>query len=179
MSGREVGVYLDHSMPKIGRSAPTITSSYYPALCSSPPLTTTTVATLLMESPTKDIFLVIYSSRLFPSHWGVLVPSSNGSDVGTLINVIGDPSAGFEHEFKRNYGEEDSRRVSETLLLGKVASEHVKSRKEVGQNIDNVPNNTLEDIALLIPSPSKSLRCGSSSVSFWAFHFHFLVARER
>ena len=128
-----------------------------------------------MESPTKDIFLVIYASRLFPSHWGVFVPSLVGSDTGTLINVIGDPSIGFEHEFKRDYGGEDTRRVSKTLLLGEVASEHSKGRNEAGQNIDNVPNNTLEDIALSIPPPSKSLRRGCSSVSFEATHP--LVAR--
>lgn len=127
---------------------------------------------LPMESPTKDIFLVIYSSRLFPSHWGVFVPSSEGSDAGVLINVIGDPSVGYEHEFKRDYGVEDTcRRVSKTLLLGKVASEHVKSWKEVEQWTDNVPNNTLEDIALSIPPPSKSLRRGSSSVSSQATLF--------
>ena len=152
-------------MPNIGRSVPTI--AFVPhVLCSTPP--STTAATLRMQSPTKDIFLVIYSSRLFPSHWGVLVPSSEGSNAGTLINVIGDPSAGFEHEFKRDYGEEDTRRVSKILLLGKIASEHVKNRKEVGQNTDNVPNNSLEDIALSIPPPSKSLRRSSSSVSFRA-----------
>ena len=131
-----------------------------------PPTATTTAAASLMESPTKDIFLVIYSSRLFPSHWGVLVPSSKGSDAGTLINVIGDPSVGFEHEFKRDYGGEDSRRVSKTLRLGKVASEHVRNRKDMGRNVDNIPNNTLEDIALSIPPPSKSLRRSSNSVSF-------------
>lgn len=119
-----------------------------------------------MESPTRDIFLVIYSSRLFPSHWGILVPSSEGSNTGTLINVIGDPSVGFEHEFKRDCGGEDARRVSKTLFLGKVASEHVKDRKDVGQNTDDVPNNTLEDVALSIPPPSKSLRRSGSSVSF-------------
>ena len=121
-----------------------------------------------MESATKDIFLVIYSSRLFPSHWGVFVPSSEGSDAGILINVIGDPSVGFEHEFKRDYGAEDTRRVSKTLLLGKVASEHVMDRKEAEQRTENVPKNTLEDIALSIPPPSKSLRRGGSSVSFQA-----------
>jgi hypothetical protein len=119
-----------------------------------------------MEPPTKNILLVIYSSRLFPSHWGVLLPSSEGSGAGTLINVVGDPSLGFEHEFKRDYGGEDTRRVSKSLLLGKVASEHVTNRKEVGQVVDNIPNNTLEDIALSIPPPSKSLRRGNSSVSF-------------
>jgi len=119
-----------------------------------------------MKSPTKDIFLVIYSSRLFPSHWGIFVPSSEGSDVGTLVNVIGDPAIGFEHEFKRDYGGEDARRVSKTLLLGKVAFEHAEGRKEVGQNTDNVPNNPLEDIAFSIPPPSKSLRSGTGSVSF-------------
>lgn len=119
-----------------------------------------------MRSPTRDIFLIIFSSRLFPSHWGVFVPSSEGSDTGTLVNVTGDPLVGFEREFKRDYGMEDTRRVSKTLLLGKVASEHVKGRKEVGQNTDSVPNNTLEDIALSISPPSKSLRSGGSSVSF-------------
>ena len=119
-----------------------------------------------MESPTKDIFLVVYSSRLFPSHWGVFVPSSKGSDTGRLINVIGDPSVGFEHEFKRDYGKEDARRVSKTILLGKVASEHARDRKDMGQNTDDIPNNTLEDIAISIPPPSKSLRRSGSSVSF-------------
>ena len=61
--------------------------------------------------------------------------------------------------------------MSKTLLLGKVASEHVNGWKEVEQMTDNVPNNTLEDIALLIPPPSKSLRSGSSSVSFQATLF--------
>jgi len=145
------------------------------ALNSVPPLsgrstspTTTAAAAPLMEPSTRDIFLVIYSSRLFPSHWGILVPSSKGSNTaGTLINVVGDPSVGFEHEFKRDYGGEDARRVSKTLLLGKVASEHVKNRKDVGQNTDDVPNNTLEDVALSIPPPSKSLRRSGSSVSFY------------
>lgn len=123
-----------------------------------------------MESPTKDIFLVIYSSRLFPSHWAVFVPSSPGSATGTLINAIGDPSVGFEHEFKRDYGKEDTRRVAKTLLLGKVGSEHVEGRREVGQSVDNVPNNTLEDLALTIPPPSKSLRSGGNSVSFLTIH---------
>lgn len=95
------------------------------------------------------------------------MPSSEGSNTGTLINVIGDPSVGFEHEFKRDHGGEDTRRVSETLLLGKVASEHVKDRKNVGQNTDDVPNNTLEDVALSIPPPSKSLRRSGSSVSIY------------
>ena len=119
-----------------------------------------------MEPSTRDIFLVIYSSRLFPSHWGILVPSSEGSNTGTMINVIGDPSTGFEHEFKRDCGGGDARRVSETLLLGTVASEHVKGRKDVGQNTDDIPNNRLEDVALSIPPPSKSLRRSGSSVSF-------------
>jgi len=134
-----------------------------------------------MEPPTRDIFLVIYSSRLFPSHWGILVPSSDGSNAGTLINVIGDPSVGFEHEFKRDYGgEEDARRVSKTLLLGKVASEHVGDRKGVGQNTDGIPNNTLEDVALSIPPPSKSLRRSGSSVSsYFVSPDHISVALER
>jgi len=129
-----------------------------------------------MQSPTKDIFLVIYSSRLFPSHWGVLVPSSKGTDAGTLINVLGDPAVGFEHEFKRDYGRDDMRRVAKTLLLGKVTFEHVKDRKEVGQNTDNVPNNTLEDVALSIPPPSKSLRSSNNSVSSQAIRWS--VTRE-
>jgi len=130
-----------------------------------------------MESPTKETFLVVYSSRLFPSHWGVLVPSSRGTDAGTLINAIGDPSAGFEHDFKRDYGGEDTRRVAKTLLLGKVAFEHAKDRKEVGQSTDNVPNNTLEDVALSVPPPYKSLRSSKNSVSFQAIRWS--VARER
>ena len=138
-----------------------------PAVRRSSLVTTAAVLLIMLQPPTNDIFLVIYSSRLFPSHWGVLVPSSEGSGTGTLINVIGDPSVGFEHEFKRDYGGEDTRRVSKTLLLGKVASEHIDNRKEVGQNTDDVPNNKLEDVALSIPPPSKSLRRSGSSVSFF------------
>ena len=80
--------------------------------------------------------------------------------------MIGDPSVGFEHEFKRDYGGEDAGRVSKTLFLGKAASEHVKNRKDVGQDTDDVPNNTLEDVALSISPPSKSLRRSGSSVGF-------------
>ena len=128
------------------------------------------------ELRTRDIFLVIYSSRLFPSHWGVFVPSSEGSDTGTLINVIGDPSVGFEHEFKRDYGRDgDDGRVSKTLLLGKAAPEHVQSRQGVGQSTNDTPNSTLEDIAVSIPPPSKSLRPSGCSVSIQTIHF--LVVR--
>lgn len=129
-----------------------------------------------MESSTRDIFLVIYSSRFFPSHWGVLVPSSEGSETGTLINVVGDPSVGFEHEFKRDYGKEDNGRVSKILCLGRVAFEHVKGREEVGQNTDSIPDCTLEDIALSIPPPSKSLRRSGSPVSIRSTHLS--VSRE-
>jgi hypothetical protein len=125
----------------------------------------------MVDSQTRDIFLVIYSSRLFPSHWGVFVPSSEGSDTGTLINVIGDPSVGFEHEFKRDYGKEDDGRVSKILLLGKVVFEHVKSREEVGRGTNDIPDNILEDIALSIPPPSKSLRPSGSSVSIQTIRF--------
>ena len=131
-----------------------------------------------MEPPT-NLFLVIYSSRLFPSHRGVFLPSSEGSGAGTLINVVGDPSIGFEHEFKRDYGGEDTRRVSKTLLLGKVASEHVTNRKEVGQVVDNIPNNILEDIALSIPPPSKSLRRGNNSVSVLTIRFSVVLGVPR
>ena len=124
-----------------------------------------------MESRTRGIFLVIFSSRLFPSHWAIFVPSSEGSDTGTLINVVGDPSVGFEHEFKRDYGEEDERRVSKTLLLGSVACKHIKGREEVGQKTDDIPNNKLEDIALSIPPPSKSLRSSGGTVSIRTIHF--------
>jgi len=78
--------------------------------------------------------------------------------------VVGDPSVGFEHEFRRDYGKEDNGRVSKTLRLGKVISEHVKGREEVGENTDSIPNCKLEDIALLIPPPSKSLRPSGGSM---------------
>ena len=125
----------------------------------------------MMDLQTRDIFLVIYSSRLFPSHWGVFVPSSEGSYTGTLINVTDDPSVGFEHEFKRDHGKEDDGRVSKTLLLGRVASKYVKNREEVGLSANVIPVNDLEDIALSIPPPSKSLRPSGSTVSIQTIQF--------
>jgi len=57
--------------------------------------------------------------------------------------VIGDPLVGFEHEFERDHGGENARRVSKALLLNRVTSEHVNDRKDMGQNADNVPNNVV------------------------------------
>lgn len=101
------------------------------------------------------------------------MPSPLDPDTGTLINVIGDPSVGFEHEFKRDCGRENDRRVSKTLLLGKVAFEHVKSRQDIKQDMNHIPNNTLEDIAASIPPPSKSLRLSGNSVSVQQFICRF------
>ncbi|KAF9648681.1 hypothetical protein BDM02DRAFT_3128884 [Thelephora ganbajun] len=71
-------------------------------------------------------------------------PQTLGSNTGVLVNVTGDTSVRFEHEVMRDHDAEDTRRVSETLFSDKVASEHIKSRKEVGQKMDNIrPNNAL------------------------------------
>lgn len=82
-----------------------------------------------------------------------------------------DPSVGFEHEFKRDHGKEDDGRVSKTLLLGRVASKYVKNREEVGLSANVIPVNDLEDIALSIPPPSKSLRPSGSTVSIQTIQF--------
>lgn len=53
-------------------------------------------------------------------------PSDRSSPCrGTLIQVTGTPFGGFEHDFVRNFGTNDSRTLAKLVKLGPVNIEHI------------------------------------------------------
>ncbi|TDL30184.1 hypothetical protein BD410DRAFT_893314 [Rickenella mellea] len=109
---------------------------------------------------TRDVFLIVYRSPVFPAHWALWIPSVDNTNVGKIINVIGDASSGFEHEFVRNHDlEEESHRRNDLVLLAKVNEEHIVDSLEDGSNVnDATAVDDIERKALEIPAPVKSLR---------------------
>jgi len=113
--------------------------------------------------PSRSISLIVYHSPHFPAHWVVFVPNADGGTIGTNIHVIGDVRDGFTHQFTRGYNCSMTRRKHTTFTLGDVGLEYLVgavSEAETGSD----PNNELENVAISIPAPGKSLRSVDQSV---------------
>ncbi|CAE6413518.1 unnamed protein product [Rhizoctonia solani] len=80
----------------------------------------------------------------------MLIPGADTPEFGTGIH----PCSGFTHEFKRNYDFFLSRREFTVTLLGKVRSGIIKDRPFWTTTF---AANILEEIALSVPVPGKSL----------------------
>jgi hypothetical protein len=121
--------------------------------------------------PSK-IYLIVYRSRLFPAHWSLWIPSDRISRhniaFGKIIHVTGDSRAGFVHEFKRNYELAGTGRAYDMFLLGSTSeSSNVVVVDVVGNeefSTDDVANDIIEQYALAVPAPGKSLRSTSNEV---------------
>jgi hypothetical protein len=107
---------------------------------------------------TREVYLIIYHSPLFPAHWALYVPSVNNPKVGKKIHVFGDVAKGFEHEFLRNYNPTGTQRRHSLVLLAEVEDQHVVDVPGDGsQSADKTATDGIEQMALSIPAPTKSL----------------------
>jgi hypothetical protein len=116
------------------------------------------------------VYLIVYRSRVFPAHWSLWIPSDRISQnqvaIGKIIHVTGDSRQGFVHEFKRNYELDGTGRAYGILPFGSV-SESTDVVDVVGNeefSTDNVASDIIEEYALAVPAPEKSLRSASTEV---------------
>jgi hypothetical protein len=114
----------------------------------------------------RTVYLIIYNSPLFPAHWGLWVPQKDGDqNIGKLIHATGDARNGFQVAFKRNYDLGTTSRSYQLLPLAEVADQHVVDVKGDGKKgTDTTAHDYLEQVALSIPAPGRSLRSATSQV---------------
>jgi hypothetical protein len=112
------------------------------------------------------VYLVVYKSPLFPAHWGLWVLQKDGEqNIGKLIHATGDTRNGFPVAFKRNYDLGTTSRSYQLLPLAQVADQHVVDVKGYGRKgTDTIAHDYLEQVALSIPTPGRSLRSATSQV---------------
>lgn len=111
------------------------------------------------------IYLIIFNSPLFPAHWAMYIPHATTTGKGTLINVRGDPSTGFCHEFERNYDPNSTADRKKLLYLCDVEEEHIVDM--IGDGAASIDAHAVDDIermALQVCAPPKTLRSFDDSV---------------
>lgn len=120
-----------------------------------------------------DIFLLCYlPSPLFHAHWALFIPDQARPQCGTVLNVRGDPLNGFVHEFERGYiPSEDPEKPPTVLKLGTIAGRLIRSELIAPDGKDATAYNQLEQLALSIDAPGRSLGRGASKdVSLSSHH---------
>ncbi|KAF2827132.1 hypothetical protein CC86DRAFT_466857 [Ophiobolus disseminans] len=115
----------------------------------------------------RTVHLIVYNSPLFPAHWGLWIPQEDGDqNIGKLIHATGDARTGFQVAFKRNYDLGTTSRSYQLLPLAQVADQHVVDVKGDGsKGTDTIAHDYLEQVALSIPAPGRSLRSATSQGS--------------
>ncbi|KAH6674070.1 hypothetical protein B0J14DRAFT_30556 [Halenospora varia] len=112
----------------------------------------------------RPVYLLIYHSPVFAAHWALWVPTFEKEIIGTtgkLINVQGDPSQGFAHEFERKYDLKDTTRSHSLKLLYLVDSDKISDW--TGECIiDSTPTDHIERLACTVEAPGPSLRPASA-----------------
>jgi hypothetical protein len=126
----------------------------------------------MAETKPRPVYLIIYSSRLFPAHWSLWIPSLSNGNIGRRIHVIGDALNGFQLEFDRKYDIEADDRPYQLLHL---ADTLIHSAAVTELDTGGIsPQDKLEEIALTVPAPAGSLRASTEHVRglisiFWNF----------
>ncbi|KZP20357.1 hypothetical protein FIBSPDRAFT_742513 [Athelia psychrophila] len=111
----------------------------------------------------RCIHLLVFNSPLFPAHWAMYIPGHRGGP-GKLINVQGDPSTGFCHEFERNYDPSSTANKTTMLHLCDVQDEHVLDVPGDGSpSIDTNVMDDIERVALGVRPPPKTLRSSNGN----------------
>jgi hypothetical protein len=114
----------------------------------------------------RAIHLVVYNSPLFPAHWGLWIPSAADPKVGKFIHATGDAAKGFEISFERNYNISVTRRRHQILPIAQVLDQHVLDVVGDGsRSSDQTAHDYIEQVALSVPAPARSLTSASSQVS--------------
>ncbi|RMZ68164.1 phosphotransferase family [Pyrenophora seminiperda CCB06] len=123
-------------------------------------LPTTSLTSSIM---TRTVYLLIYSSPLFPAHWALWIPSLHDPTIGKRLHVEGDASNGFEIAFIRNYVLDVTSRPHQSLPLAEVADHHVLDVNGDGSpSSDSIAHDDLERVLLSVPAPGASLVSSSS-----------------
>lgn len=118
----------------------------------------------------RDVYLISYDSPIFPAHWGLWIPSTEEPNAGKVIQVLGDPANGFDHEFIRNYNPSIDSRTHRFVLLGKVKDKDIVDVPVDGTpSADKIAVDDIERNALAVPAPGKSLN-SSSHVNMHLIH---------
>ena len=122
----------------------------------------------LLQTMTRDVYLIIYKSRLYASHWAIFVPNATGhhddgmkAGPGKIINVEGDVNSGFELLFRRNFDPAECTRGKFLRFLGSIdesfVSDPTDSTVFIEDERENLPGDMLEQIAKSVLPPPKTL----------------------
>jgi hypothetical protein len=122
----------------------------------------------------RDIYLIVYKSHLYASHWAVFVPNETGhhddgmkAGPGKVINVEGDVNNGFDLLFKRNYDPSECTRGKKLEFLASIddrfVSDPTDSVTVIEDDREALPGDKLEEIARSVSAPSKTLGVKASS----------------
>lgn len=106
----------------------------------------------------RSVHILTSKSRLFPAPWALWIPSQENTQVGKIIQAIGDTTEGFEVEFVRNYNLITQHRPREIVFLASIDEKYIVDTPGDGSKIED--RNAVDDIerrALSIPTPGKSL----------------------
>ncbi|KAJ3544705.1 hypothetical protein NM208_g2912 [Fusarium decemcellulare] len=117
----------------------------------------------------RSIYLLVYNSRLFPAHWVLWIPSKNNAKIGKVIEAAGDVATGFDITFARNFNIGELTRTHQLVELAQVDDAHIVDTSGDGSNYAEresegnlVAQDKIEEAALRVPAPVKSLRSASS-----------------
>jgi hypothetical protein len=89
-----------------------------------------------MASSSHEVFLVVYPERAnVPAHWGMLVPSQNGAEQGTMIHAIGAPFTGYTVEIKPSYDLGNTKKRYMKISLGYIDESKLGSITEVARSV--------------------------------------------
>jgi hypothetical protein len=83
-------------------------------------------------------------------------PSKTETCKGTVIHVVGNPMAGFFHEFKRNYNTYASKSLGTVVLLGYIQESLHVDPSSSAFSTDVVALGSLDAAALQVPAPGQS-----------------------
>jgi len=113
----------------------------------------------------RTVYLLVFNSPLFPAHWGLWIPSVEKPNIGKLLNATGDAATGFEIGFERNYDLGAITLRHQILQLAEVLDHHVVDVTGDGSPAkDQTAHDYLEQVALRVPAPARSLVPAASEV---------------
>lgn len=129
----------------------------------------------LTTMATREVYLATYRySTAQRRHFAIFVPSVASHEVGTLINVVGAPMAGYQLEFRRNNRPMDNRELEELALLGHVPAAHIVDSTDFGIIVESTARDNLERVATQVPPPPMSQNfLPLSTVSVQSFLPHY------
>jgi len=116
----------------------------------------------------RPVYIVSYSSPLFPAYWALWVPSYDvqtkvTANVGRQIQVEGDALKGFYHEFRRNHDMSLTTRPNSIHLVSWTDAANIADADNSGAMFkDATATDVIEECALNVAAPGPSLRSAAS-----------------